>query len=134
MRLSGPSAFEISFTFFESTDQQSAADSVLTGTVRRRYGGFLRLPEFQPPVPASLLAGVLLVVLQPQREAAELRSAGQVGHLPTQVVEAFHADAGWRLGRGSCAAVGSLLCQGNSAGGYVIAGRADSEFHFVGIP
>ena len=28
MRLSGPNAFEISFTFFESTDQQSASDSM----------------------------------------------------------------------------------------------------------
>ena len=56
VRLSGPSAFEISFTFFESTDQQSAADSGLTEMVRRRHEGFLCLPEFQPSIPASLLA------------------------------------------------------------------------------
>src|SRR5438876_4924985 len=64
VRLSGPSAFEISFTFFKPTDQQSAATSVPTiqysvpdtGTVRRRHEGFLRLPEFQPSIPASLLA------------------------------------------------------------------------------
>ena len=54
MRLSGPNAFEISFTFFKLTDHQSA--SVLAEMVRRRYEGFLRFPEFQPPVPASLLA------------------------------------------------------------------------------
>src|SRR5260370_13568550 len=56
VRLSGPNAFEISFTFFKPTDQQSAADSGLTEMVRRRHEGFLYLPEFQPPVPASLLA------------------------------------------------------------------------------
>src|SRR5947207_1160767 len=48
VRLSGPHAFQISFTFFRPTDH--------TGTVRPRYPGFLRLPEFQPSIPASLLA------------------------------------------------------------------------------
>ncbi len=64
VRLNGPNAFEISFTFFKPTDQQSAATSVpttqysvlSTGTVRRRYGGFLRFPDFQSSIPASLLA------------------------------------------------------------------------------
>src|SRR6266852_2148787 len=73
VRLSGPNAFEISFTFFKPTSQHSAAPnsspigpeysvpstpySVLgTPMVRRRHEGFLRLPDFQPFIPASLLA------------------------------------------------------------------------------
>jgi len=73
VRLSGPNAIKISFAFFKLTDQVSAASespqfsseclapgtqySVLVAPmIRSRNEGFLRLPDFQPSIPATLLA------------------------------------------------------------------------------
>jgi tRNA modification GTPase len=73
VRLSGPNAIKISFSFFKPTDQLGAApdspqigpECALSGTqysvlgtpiIRRRHEGSVRLPDFQPPIPASLLA------------------------------------------------------------------------------
>ena len=47
VRLSGPNALDITFTFFQPTDPPRVA--------RRRYEGTLRLPGFASPIPASLL-------------------------------------------------------------------------------
>jgi tRNA modification GTPase len=47
VRLSGPNALGIAFTFFQPTDPP--------GVARRRYEGALRLPDFASPIPASLL-------------------------------------------------------------------------------
>src|SRR5438128_253932 len=71
VRLSGPNAIKISLSFFHLTDRQSTptrssptteklllstAYSVLsTPMLRRRHEGFLRLPDFQPFIPACLL-------------------------------------------------------------------------------
>jgi tRNA modification GTPase len=65
VRLSGPNAIKISFSFFQPTSQHSAAPNsppigpeyyvLSTPWSRRRYEGFLRLPDFQPFIPTSLL-------------------------------------------------------------------------------
>jgi len=47
VRLSGPNALGIAFTFFQPTDPPGAA--------RRRYEGALRLPDFASWIPASLV-------------------------------------------------------------------------------
>lgn len=47
VRLSGPNALGIAFTFFQPTDPP--------GVARRRYEGALRLPDFASPIPSSLL-------------------------------------------------------------------------------
>ena len=56
VRLSGPKAFPIAFTFFKTT---SGAEYSTLGkehsTVRRRLEGELRLPEMSSPLPANLL-------------------------------------------------------------------------------
>jgi tRNA modification GTPase len=72
VRLSGPNAIKICFAFFRLTDQRSTSthsppsgENSPFGTqypvpsttiIRRRYEGFLHLPDFQPSMPASLLA------------------------------------------------------------------------------
>lgn len=51
VRLSGPNAFVLASKVFRPTNDAPAE----VASARRRYEGFLHLPNFQPPIPASQL-------------------------------------------------------------------------------